>query len=67
MKLPARLKTEQKKLVIYSLAVFFLLVGLVGSFVFWEDPMLSWLFRPGILYLMAIIWGFYLGITYKSQ
>ncbi len=42
-----------------------LIIGIIGSMVFCNEPIISFLFRPGILYALAIAFGLYLGFTYR--
>ncbi|MDX2107646.1 MAG: hypothetical protein SFY67_14695 [Candidatus Melainabacteria bacterium] len=64
MKLSNKPLTKKEK-VIYTVVAICLTVGLVGSLMPWNNPWINFMFRPGILYLLAIIWGFYLGLTYR--
>lgn len=67
MKISANKKSQVQKITLHCVVAIGLIIGLVGSYIYAEDPVLRWVFRPGILYFMAIVWGFYLGITYKPE
>ncbi len=42
------------------------IVGIIGSMIYHDQPIISLLFRPGIIVALCLIWGFYLGVTYKG-
>ncbi len=58
-------KTKSKEDAIVVGVAVCLIIGIIGSIVYCNEPYISLLFRPGILYALAIAFGLYLGFTYR--
>lgn len=60
----SKIASNDKAMVITVVAC--CIVGFIGSMIYHNEPVISLLFRPGIIVALCLIWGFYLGVTYKG-